>query len=200
MMPDITNMLVVGVGGQGVILVSRVVGEAALRSDLSVMTNEIHGMAQRGGMVMSEIRIGEVYSPMIGKGEADQLVGLEPVETYRYSDRISRTSTVVVSPRPVYPFTVTSAREEYPEPDELLRNLESVCGTLVVIDPVIMATDAGLPALVGNMIMLGVMCRVCEDFPLSVNRIKEAIKEIVPDEFSEINISAFELGHGSGGP
>jgi indolepyruvate ferredoxin oxidoreductase beta subunit len=191
---DCTNLVIVGVGGQGIILISRILGEAALNSDLNVMESEIHGMAQRGGQVMSTIRIGDVHSPMIGKGEADIILGIEPVETYRHLDLGSKNMTIVTSTNCVYPFTVTSGDEEYPDLEELLSNLSDYPKKLIKLDVEKIILDSGLPNIVSNMIMLGAILGACEDFPISSEKLKETIIHNVPSKYMDENIEAFELG------
>lgn len=188
------NLVVVGVGGQGIILVSRIVGEAALKSGLNVMVSEIHGMAQRGGMVVSMIRIGDAHSPMIGKGHADMILGFEPVETYRNLDMASERTTIVTSINPIYPPTVSAGNEEYPDLEELLRNLEDVGKKLVKLDAEKITIDSELPVLVTNIILLGALAGACDDLPVSAEKLKETIKENVPSKFIDANIRAFDIG------
>lgn len=188
------NLVVVGVGGQGIILVSRIIGEAALKSDLNVMISEIHGMAQRGGMVVSTIRIGDVYSPMIGRGEADMILGFEPVETYRYLEMASKKTTIVTSENPVYPFAASVENEEYPDLERLLKNIDEIGKKLVKLDAENLAKKANLPVIVSNIIMLGALAGACEDLPLTIEKLKDALKENVPQRFVDANIKAFDLG------
>ncbi|MEE9150501.1 MAG: indolepyruvate oxidoreductase subunit beta [Thermoplasmata archaeon] len=188
------NLVVVGVGGQGIILVSRIVGEAAIKSSLNVMVSEIHGMAQRGGMVVSTIRIGDAHSPMIGKGEADMILGFEPVETYRHLDMASERTTIITGINPIFPPTVSAGDEEYPDLEELLGNLEEIGKKLVKLDVEKIAVDAGLPVIVTNIILLGALSGACEDLPVNAGKLKETIREMVPSKFIEANIKAFDLG------
>jgi indolepyruvate ferredoxin oxidoreductase beta subunit len=188
------NLVVVGVGGQGIILVSRIVGEAALKSGLNVMVSEIHGMAQRGGMVVSMIRIGNAHSPMIGKGEADMILGFEPVETYRNLDMASEKTTIVTSINQIIPTTVIPEEESYPDLEQLLSNLEDVGKKLVKLDAENIALSADLPVIVTNIILLGALAGASEDLPVSVEKLKETIKENVPSRFIDANIKAFDLG------
>jgi indolepyruvate ferredoxin oxidoreductase beta subunit len=188
------NLVVVGVGGQGIILVSRIVGEAALKSGLNVMVSEIHGMAQRGGMVVSMIRIGDAHSPMIGKGEADMILGFEPVETYRNMDMASEKTTIVTSINQIIPPTVIPGEESYPDLEQLLSNLENLGEKLVKLDAENIALSADLPVIVTNIILLGALAGASEDLPVSVDKLKETIKENVPSKFIEANIKAFDLG------
>lgn len=188
------NLVVVGVGGQGIILVSRIIGEAALKSGLNVMVSEIHGMAQRGGMVVSMIRIGDANSPMIVKGEADMVLGFEPVETYRHLNLASEKTTIVTSINPLYPPTVSAGKEEYPDLEELLSNLEDVGEKLVKLDAEKIAIDSGLPVIVTNIILLGALSGACDDLPVSAEKLKETVKQNSPSMFVDDNIKAFDIG------
>ena len=110
------NLLVVGVGGQGVLLASNVLGEVGLILELDVKKSEVHGMSQRGGSVNSHVRWGkEVFSPLIGKGEVDVLVSLERLETLRYLDLLHPGSVIIADPFALYPVTVTSGKASYPD-------------------------------------------------------------------------------------
>lgn len=188
------NLVVVGVGGQGIILVSKIVGDAALRSGLKVMLSEIHGMAQRGGMVISTIRIGDAHSPMIGRGEADMILGFEPIECYRHLGMASKRTTIVTSINPIYPFSVSSGDESYPDLEELLSNLEDIGKKLVKLDAEKMAVESDLPVIVSNIILLGALAGACDDLPVTVKALKEAMKGNVPQRYVDENLKAFDLG------
>ncbi|UCG69507.1 MAG: indolepyruvate oxidoreductase subunit beta [Thermoplasmata archaeon] len=188
-----TNLVVVGVGGQGIILVSRIIGEAALKSGLNVMVSEIHGMAQRGGMVVSTIRIGDVHSPMIGKGDAHMILGFEPVETYRHLKMASKKTTIITSVNPIYPPAVSSEDDTYPDLDLLLKNLD-VGKRLVKLDAENLAISAKLPVIVTNIILLGALSGACKELPVSADKLKETISKNVPKRFIDENIGAFDLG------
>lgn len=191
---DCKNIVIVGVGGQGIILLTRALGEAALSSDLNVMESEIHGMAQRGGIVMSTIRIGDVHSPMIGSGEADVILGLEPVETYRHLNLASNKTTIITSINPVYPFTVTTGDEEYPELESLLYNITTCTKKLIKLDVEKMIKDNGLPTIVGNIIIMGALFGACEDLPVTVSTIRKTMLDNIPPKLMDANFKAFELG------
>jgi indolepyruvate ferredoxin oxidoreductase beta subunit len=195
MSDECKNLIVVGVGGQGVVLVSRIIGEASIKSDLNVMMSEIHGMAQRGGKVVSNIRIGDAHSPMFGRGEADVILGLEPVESYRHLDMASKKTTIVTSLNPILPFTVTAGEEEYPNLDELMDNMEATCSKLVKVDAEASVQNAGLPFLVTNIFMLGALFGACKELPLTVDKLKESLRENAPKKYVDVNIKAFELGY-----
>lgn len=189
------NIVLVGVGGQGIILLTRILGEAAFNSDLNIMGSELHGMAQRGGQVASNVRIGDVHSPMIGNGEAHVIMGLEPVETYRHLDLASKDTIIITSTNPIFPFTVTSGGESYPGLDNLLSTLGESHKKLVKLDIERLVSENDLPNIVGNMILLGALKGAYSDLPVSVEILKETIKDNVPSKFIEENLRAFEIGY-----
>ncbi len=192
---ECVNCVVVGVGGQGIILVSRIIGEAALYSKLNVMVSEIHGMAQRGGMVMGTVRIGDVHSPMMRRGQADIVLGFEPVETYRHMELFSKKTTIVLNQHPVYPFTVTSGKDAYPDMDMLMSYLEQAAGQVIEMNTETLAQAGHLPTIVSNIIMLGALSGACKDFPVSKQNFRNTIKESAPQKFADANLSAFDLGY-----
>lgn len=194
MSKDSMNLLLVGVGGQGIIMLTQILGEAAISSNLNVMESEVHGMAQRGGQVMSNIRIGDVHSPMIGKGEADVILGLEPVETYRHLDMASENTIIITSTNPIYSFTITSGEGKYPDLEILLSALGECSKKLVKLDIEKLARENNLPVIVSNIIMLGALSGAYLDLPISTDRLKETIKNYVPRKYVKENIMAFELG------
>jgi indolepyruvate ferredoxin oxidoreductase beta subunit len=195
MIRDCVNCVVVGVGGQGIILVSRIIGEAALHSKLNVMVSEIHGMAQRGGMVMGTIRIGNVHSSMMRRGRADIVLGFEPVETYRHMEMFSKKTTIVLNCHPVYPFTVTSGKETYPDMGVLVSHLDQAAAQVIELDTERLARAGHLPAIVSNIIMLGALSGACPDFPVSKESFRKTIGESVPEKFVDANLAAYDAGY-----
>src|SRR5512135_181852 len=112
---NVFNILIAGVGGQGVLLTSKIIAEAALLAGLDVKQSEVHGMAQRGGSVLSQVRFGEkVFSPIVAEGEADLLIGFEPLETARYLHYLKESGTVVYNTRPIGTIGVSIGKETYP--------------------------------------------------------------------------------------
>jgi indolepyruvate ferredoxin oxidoreductase beta subunit len=194
MSKDNVNIVMVGVGGQGIVLISRILEDAAFKSHLNVMGSELHGMAQRGGKVMSTIRIGDVHSSLIGSGEADVILGLEPVETYRHLNLASKDTIIVTSINPVYPFTVTSGDEDYPDVKELLSGIGNCSKQLMELDVEKLVSENNLPNIVSSMIMLGACVGAYPEFPVSSEKLKEIINR-VPLKYVEENIKAFDLGY-----
>lgn len=179
----IYNLLIVGVGGQGIILVSEIIARAALAQGLYVKKSETHGMAQRGGSVVTHSRISdaEVYSPLIAKGAADMLLAFEPVEALRYADYLSAGGKVVVNTNPI-------KVGNYPETEKILEELKKL-GDVTFIDAAKLATEAGNP-LTQNTVMLGAAGK---NLPIPKERLLQSIRENVKRSLEE-NLKAFELG------
>lgn len=184
-----TNILLCGVGGQGTVLASRLIAAAAMKKNIPVKTAETIGMSQRGGSVVSHIRLGDVYAPQIGLGKADLIIGFEPAETLRMLPYLKEGGTVVVSNRPVKPVSANIGISTYKEA-EILTYLQSHVKHLYLVD-----ADKALTALGNakclNVVLLGVAVR-SNVLPLSVQDITEAIKEKVPQKFQELNFAALQ--------
>ncbi|MFO7991648.1 MAG: indolepyruvate ferredoxin oxidoreductase subunit beta [Thermoplasmata archaeon] len=191
------NLEIVGVGGQGILTSSKVIGNAALTKELDVFMSEVHGMAQRGGVVVTTVKIGEkVYSPLIGDGEADVVLGFEPVETYRAIEKASKKTWVITNTSPIVPFTVSVGKESYPSIDELLESLEGMTDKLIKIDAEMLAKEAGA-AITQNIVLVGALTATGV-LPMSKDEMLEAVIESVPDKFEDINEKAFLKGYEEG--
>ncbi|MDA8305414.1 MAG: indolepyruvate oxidoreductase subunit beta [Deltaproteobacteria bacterium] len=190
-----TRLVIVAVGGQGNLLASSVLGEAALLSDISVRMSEIHGMAQRGGVVESAMLFGDARSYVISDGEADVLVGFEPSETLRALKKCNRNTIVITNLHPLPPFTVAIGKGVYPDLDELQATIRAKAAGLVAIDAVKLARQAGNELSV-NMVLLGALIRTGK-LPIKAETVKEAIRSRSKQAFVESNISAFDLGYGA---
>ncbi len=189
------NLEIVGVGGQGILTSSQVIGSAALENDLEVYMSEVHGMAQRGGVVVTTVKIGEkVYSPLIGKGDADVVLGFEPVETYRAIEQASDDTWIITNTEPIVPFTVSVGDETYPSLDEkVLPSLKSCTDKLIALNAEDLAKEAGA-AITQNIVMIGALTAT-ELLPMSKEDILESVISNVPDKFEELNRMAFEKGY-----
>jgi indolepyruvate ferredoxin oxidoreductase beta subunit len=188
-MDDIKNVLLVGVGGQGIILASTIISQAALLAGHDVKNNEVHGMAQRGGSVVSQIRFGQkVFSPLIQRGSADYVISLEKLETIRYLHFCNSETRVVVNNLEIVPVTVTSGGAEYPNDIEriLLENLNYV----EFIDAVDIAEQIG-NIRAANVVLIGAMSHY---LPFEDTIFERAIKASVRKEFLDVNIRAFYRG------
>jgi indolepyruvate ferredoxin oxidoreductase beta subunit len=184
------NIIVTGVGGQGNILLSQTIGECALRKGMSVTIAEIHGMAQRGGFVLSELRINERSAPLIPDREADLVISLEPIESLRVLNKCSTETIVIINTEPIIPFHVALGKDRYPATKEILSKLKSKVKKVVAINATKAAESLGLYRIV-NIVMLGASAKY---LPLSELELKKTIKKIIPKKYVALNLKAFELG------
>lgn len=187
-----TRVILVAVGGQGNLLASSVLGEAALLSQIPVRMSEIHGMAQRGGVVESAMVFGDAKSPVISDGEADVLVGFEPSETLRALRKCNDGSVVITNLEPLPPFTVAIGKGVYPDLNELQSLIRAKTAKLIAIDAVKLAREAGNELSV-NMVLLGALIQTGK-LPVKAETVKEVIRTKTKQAFVESNIKAFDLG------
>ena len=186
---NITNILICGVGGQGIILAGEILSEAALRSGFDVKKSEVHGMAQRGGSVVSHVRYGKkIYSPLIKEGDADFLFSFERMETLRYLTMLKNNGVIIINNQRINPTNINIKTRNYPE------NIEDICSRLsrniFYMDALKIAERIGNTKTV-NVIMLGALSRY-----LSINDDvwRECIKTKVKEKFVDINLKAFQEG------
>jgi indolepyruvate ferredoxin oxidoreductase, beta subunit len=191
-MMETMRLIIVAVGGQGNLLTARVIGEAALAADIPVRMSEIHGMAQRGGVVESAIVFGDADSPIISDGEADLLVGFEPSETLRGLPRCNSKTVVVTNVAPTPPFTVAIGRGVYPDLAEIDRLLREKTARVVSLDAAALAREAGNLMAV-NMVLLGAAAGT-DKLPLTPADLETAIETRTRKDFVETNRRAFTLG------
>jgi indolepyruvate ferredoxin oxidoreductase, beta subunit len=188
------NVLITGVGGQGVILMSELLGEAAVKDQLKVRGSEILGMAVRGGSVTSAIRLGEdVYGPLIPTGKCSALVGMEPSEALRNITCLSKSSLVILNTAATVPFTVPLGQSSYPSLEAILEKLNKAAERVIPLDAAKLAQEAG-SLLTTNITMLGALFGT-ERLPIKIATIKEAIEERFPAKLSPVNMKAFDLGY-----
>ncbi len=187
-----TRLILVAVGGQGNLLSSKVIGESALLADVPVRMSEIHGMAQRGGVVESSIVFGDAKSTIISDGEADVLVGFEPSETLRALNKCNSSTVVISNMAPLSPFTVTVGSGIYPDLNNLQSLIRAKTAKLIAFNAEVLAREAG-NVLSVNMVLLGALIQTGK-IPLSKETVQEAIKTKTKKAFVESNLKAFELG------
>lgn len=188
------SVQIVGVGGQGVLLASMVLGNAAKDAGYDVAMSEVHGMAQRGGSVLCTLRFGEgVTSPLEAMGGADLLLGFEPAETCRNLRLCNKDSSVVMNLDPLFPSMVAAGFETYPPVDDIVATVRKVTPNLKTIDATSLAIEAG-KAVAANAVMIGAVAAV-KGFPLGRDILLEELKRNVPAKFVDINVKAFELGY-----
>ncbi|WP_022855958.1 indolepyruvate oxidoreductase subunit beta [Thermodesulfobacterium thermophilum] len=183
--------LVVGVGGQGIILFTRVLGEACLKADIPVIVSEVHGMAQRGGVVESSICLfGK--SPYTSEGEADFIVAFEPAEALRFVKRAKKETKFIISKDPILPFAVKEGSANYPDLNPFFEEMTSYFNQVFLVPGEELAKEAGsVKAL--NMVMLGAATAL-EIFPLNREALVEAMLELLPEKLHQVNLKAFDLG------
>lgn len=188
-----TRLIIVAVGGQGNLLASKVLGEAALISGVPVRMSEIHGMAQRGGVVESAIVFGDATSSIISDGEADILLGFEPAETLRAINRCNKQTKVITNTATLPPFTVSIGKGVYPEVENVKKLLADKCESLVAFDAMALAKQAGSPMSV-NIVLLGALVQ-SGTLGFTKDNVIQAIKNRTKKAFLEMNLEAFELGY-----
>jgi indolepyruvate ferredoxin oxidoreductase beta subunit len=186
-----------GVGGQGTLLATRLVGEAALEENIAVTMSEIHGMAQRGGVVESSVVMGNALSPTIADCEADILMAFEPLEAVRALPKCHAGSVVISSTAPIVPFTVAIGQATYPESEELRRLVEDKVSRLLWVDALSLAKQAGSDRA-ANTVLVGALAGIGL-LPVSEKSWTEAMNRIFPPRLREANQKAFELGRQSVG-
>lgn len=186
------KVLLVGVGGQGVLTVARVLGEASRAAGFDVTVAQLHGMSQRGGSVESGVLIGPYHSPFIGPGEADIVLGLEPLETERVLDKMSPRTKVVFNRSRVVPFALTGAGDDYPVLESIEHNIRSVAARVWSIDGRAAALEAGDERAL-NMAMLGTLPSL-DTLPFGKDVLQSAIERYSPARHREVNRRAFRLG------
>ncbi|MBF0484173.1 MAG: indolepyruvate oxidoreductase subunit beta [Candidatus Omnitrophica bacterium] len=189
MSSEITSIVLAGVGGQGILLASDITALAAMNAGYDVKTNEVHGMAQRGGSVIGQIRYGKkVYSPLVTKGTAKVLAGLERIEILRYADYLAKDGLAVVNSQMIIPVTVSMGVSKYPSDAKEL---------LAKIFPKLVYFDAGEEAAklgnikAANVVLLGT---ISNGVNLPIEAWIEAITKRIPEKFLDLNIKAFNIG------
>lgn len=188
------SVQIVGVGGQGVLMASMVLGNAAMESGYKVRMSEVHGMAQRGGSVLSTVRFGDdVSSPLEATGGADLIMSFEPVETVRSLKLGNRESYILMNLDPVLPGNVAAGFEEYPDIDSLVSEVKARNDHTITISATSIAIEAG-KAVAANSVMIGAIAAVT-GFPLKKEVLKSALLSRVPPKTVELNDRAFEMGY-----
>ena len=193
------SILLAGVGGQGLMLLSQVIGDACTRTGVKVVVGAQHGLAQRSGSISAHIRIGDAYSPLIPYGTANLLIAMEATESLRYIEYLKQGGTVITSRRimhaPLETAPLIKNRQEkriYVTLEQVLENVGKVAGRIVALDADALASQAGNPRT-ENIVLLGAAASL-EGFPLSSESLKESVKRIVPSRAIEANLKAFDLG------
>jgi len=188
------NIVLAGVGGQGILLAAEVLGTAAVKDGLNVRVGEIHGMAQRGGAVICTVRMGvNVLCPLILDGQADILLGFEPVETLRNVKYASERTLIIMGDEKIPPPELTLKGEGYPKMVEILEKLRRFSQKIVIVEALRLAKEAGSPVM-QNAVLLGALAGVGK-LPIKKESLVEALEELVPEKYAKMNVKAFELGY-----
>ena len=190
---DTKRLVIVAVGGQGNLLASSVLGDAALLSGVPLHMSEIHGMAQRGGVVESALVFGDANSTIISNGEADVLVGFEPAETLRALNKCNSTTVVITNLAPLMPFTVNIGKGVYPDLAQLQKLIRAKTDRLIAFNAAALAKEAG-NVLAVNMVLLGALTQTGV-LPFAADTVKEAMKRKTKKDFLDSNLKAFDLGY-----
>lgn len=181
-----------GVGGQGTLVATRLVGEAALEESIPVTLSEIHGMAQRGGVVESSVVAGNAFSPTIADGEADIMLAFEPLEAVRALPKCHAKTLVICNTVPLVPFTVAVGQSEYPPADVLYGLVREKVGRLLSLDAVAIAREAGTDRA-ANIVMVGVLAGM-NILPIRESSWEAGLRRILPSKLFEVNWKAFHMG------
>ena len=188
------SIMIVGVGGQGTLLASRLLGNALLSKNYDVKVSEVHGMSQRGGRVVTYVKYGsKVASPIVALGEADLILSFEQLEAARWLPYLKKGGTIITNTQKMDPMPVVMGAAEYPH--DILDAIRAKGVNLVAVDALSMAVQAGSAKAV-NVALIGVMAR---NMDLEKQVWKDTIAATVPAKFLEMNEKAFELGYASQG-
>ncbi len=183
------NIMIVGVGGQGTLLASRVLGNTVINEGYDVKVSEVHGMSQRGGSVVTYVKYGEkVYSPIIDKGEADIILAFENLEAYRALPFLKKGGKMIVNNQQINPMPVITGAAKYPE--NIIEKIASKVD-MVSVDAASLAKEAGNIKAV-NIVLIGIMAK---STGIEYDKWIKTIKETVPEKFVDVNIKAFDLGY-----
>ena len=185
------NIMIVGVGGQGSLLASKLLGYLLLKEGYDVKVSEVHGMSQRGGSVVTYVRFGDkVYSPIIDRGEADYIISFEEMEAARYLPYLKEGGRIVTNTQQIDPMPVITGASAYPE--KLIEKLEEKGAQVDAMDCLTLAEEAGSSKAV-NIVLMG---RLSKYFDIPAEKWQQAIEALVPEKFREVNLKAFALGRG----
>lgn len=191
-MQNTKNIMIVGVGGQGTLLASRILGNAVISEGYDVKVSEVHGMSQRGGSVVTYVKYGDkVFSPIIDRGEADMILAFEKLEAARALPYLKEGGTVILNDREIAPMPVITGAAEYP--DGLVADIAAKA-KVIAIDALSLSLEAGSAKAV-NIVLIGVLARSSD---ISKEVWIQTIKDTVPAKFLDLNLKAFELGYNCG--
>jgi indolepyruvate ferredoxin oxidoreductase beta subunit len=188
-MSETKNIMIVGVGGQGTLLTSRILGIALLSGGFDVRVSEVHGMSQRGGSVVTYVKYGKkVYSPVICRGEADIILSFELLESARWLPYLKKDGILITSIQKINPMPVITGASEYPE--NIIEKIHAKGWRIIAADAMTLAKSAGNEKTT-NVVLIGIMT---EYLGIDAGLVENSLKELVPKKFLDINIKAYALG------
>ena len=197
------NIMTCGVGGQGLMLVSNIIGLTCAEFGFKIRTAETHGLAQRSGSTYTHIRVSSdetIYSPLIPYGEADVLLSLEAIEALRNIEFLKKDGIIVLNDYIWHPVQTTFERVKNPEikyisTSEITSQLEKITNKIYIIKAIDLANEAGNP-LTSNVVLLGALAKT-NDFPITLEQLKKIIPQVVPEKAIDANLKALTLGYES---
>jgi len=190
------SIVISGVGGQGVLVASQIIANAAIKKDMKVRVGETHGMAQRGGSVVAHVRFGDdIYGSITPFDEGDIMLGFEPVESLRYIDYMRKGGYAILNTHPVVPVSVSTGNARYPGLDEITEELEKKV-SVSTINATEIALEAG-NKIASNTVLIGAFAKIAgmAKIPLDKETMLSAVEERVPENYIDLNRKAFELGY-----
>jgi indolepyruvate ferredoxin oxidoreductase beta subunit len=193
------DLVLVGVGGQGIVMLSNAIGYACAEGGIKAITGELHGLSQRSGTIYIHMRIGgKNISPLIPYGEADAIIALEAMEALRYIEYIKESGVIIMNKRMIHPVTeiqvlLKEKRTDFIELDEILQKVKVITSNIALIDGLALATQAGNP-LTENSVFIGALSALTE-VPLPLEAFKKGLEQAVPKKALEQNLKAFDLGN-----
>lgn len=190
------NIVITGVGGQGVLVASQIIANAAIYKDMNVRVGETHGMAQRGGSVIAHVRFGDgVYGSITPEGQGDVLLAFEPLESLRFISYMRDGASAIVNNHPLVPVSVTAGAAKYPRVEDILERVRTRLD-VTAIDATALADKAG-NSITSNTVMIGAFSRIAEKsgIPLEKDVLLEAVRKRIPERFHSLNEKAFLLGY-----
>lgn len=186
----VKSIMIVGVGGQGTLLASRLLGNVLIKQGYDVKISEVHGMSQRGGSVVTYVKYGDrVNSPIIEKGEADIILCFEELEAARWLEYLKPTGKLIINTQQIDPMPVVMGKAAYPQ--EITEKIKQAGANVITADALSLAVKAGSPKAV-NVALIGIMAKSTD---IEKQAWLQTIEETVPQKFLELNLKAFELGY-----
>lgn len=190
------NIMIVGVGGQGSLLASRILGNVALKLGYDVKVSEVHGMSQRGGSVVTYVRYGEkIHSPIICRGEADIIIAFEQLEALRWISYLKKYGVLITSTQKINPMPVITGSAEYPK--DIVKKIKSGGIEIIDIDALELAKCAGSDKT-ANVVLIGMLAKYMRRENIAKDIYIEALRDSIAPRLFDMNLSAFELGYGNG--